>query len=90
MTPFHVALYGRRDCCLCDGAAALLEALRPDWVFTLEKIDIDDDPDLRERWNCHIPVITINGAHRVALRITEQRLRRAFARAASAQQSNSN
>lgn len=83
MTPFRVALYGRANCCLCDQAEALLESLRPEWDFTLEKIDIDDDPDLSERWNCHIPVITINGGFRVALRITTPRLRRAFKRAAA-------
>jgi len=86
MMPFRVVLYGRPGCCLCDRAGELLESLRADrasdsFVFTLQKVDIDADPNLSHKWRCHIPVVTIDGGNRVALRVTEARLRRAFARA---------
>jgi len=78
MQNLHVRLYVRPDCCLCDEATALLEKMRGDYEFWVEKINIDDDPMLRERLRQQIPVITIDGGNRIALHITEDRLRRAF------------
>ncbi|HEX8236559.1 MAG TPA: glutaredoxin family protein [Abditibacteriaceae bacterium] len=78
MTPFHVVLYSRPGCCLCDRAAELLQSLQHEFPHELHTANIDEDPVLKEKWRCHIPVIFINGSHRVALRITEERLRRAF------------
>jgi glutaredoxin len=82
MTPFHVALYSRPGCCLCDRVAELLQSLTKEFAHELHTINIDEDPVLREKWCCHIPVVFIDGSHRVSLRITEERLRRAFSRAA--------
>ena len=81
MTRLYVRLYSRPDCCLCDQAAQLLESLRGEFDFSLEKINIDEDPALKDRLIGQIPVVTINGGHRLGLGITEERLRRAFARA---------
>jgi glutaredoxin len=78
---FEVVLYTRPGCCLCDRAVALLQNLRGEYSFSLQHINIDEVPELAARWRCHIPVVTIDGENRVALRITEQRLRRAFHRA---------
>ena len=77
----HVVLYGKPGCCLCDECETLLRRLQSDFAFTLQKIDIDSDETLRSRWACHIPVVTFDGRHRLALRITEERLRRALGRA---------
>ncbi len=81
MMPFDVVLYSRPGCCLCNRAADLLTLLGREFPHELRIVDIDADPTLREKWRCHIPVIFIDGSHRVALRITEERLRRAFSRA---------
>ena len=59
----------------------MLQQLRADYQFELELINIDHDPVLKEKLCCQIPVVTINGGNRVALRITPTRLRRAFERA---------
>lgn len=80
----RIVLYGKPNCCLCDECETLLRALQPEFAFTLQKIDISDDDVLRERWRCHIPVVTVDGRFRVALRITETRLRRALSRAQNA------
>lgn len=82
----HVVLYGKPGCCLCDECETLLRSLQNEFAFTelaftLQKIDISSDNALRERWKCHIPVITFNGRCRLALRITEGRLRRSLQRA---------
>jgi glutaredoxin len=81
MTHLYIRLYGRPDCCLCEQADQLLETLRGELGFSLEKINIDEDPALKDRLLRRIPIVTVNGGHRIELQITEERLRRAFARA---------
>ena len=89
MMPFDVVLYSRPGCCLCDRVADLLQSLNGEFPHHLRTINIDDDPVLRQKWNCHIPVIFIDGSNRVALRITEERVRRAFSRAAETREASS-
>jgi glutaredoxin len=81
MTPFDVVLYSRPGCCLCDRAAELLQSLNGEFPHQLRIINIDNDPVLKDKWRCHIPVVLVDGSQRVALRINEERLRRAFSRA---------
>lgn len=73
-----IRVYGRAGCHLCLEAAHLLDRLRDTAEFTVEYIDIDNDPALLEKFRCQIPVVSFNGGQRVALRITEERLRRAL------------
>ena len=77
----HVRLYGRQGCEKCNEAGRLLENLHGDFDFYIEKVDIDADLAIREKLNDHIPVVTFNGANRVQMPITEEKLRRAFRRA---------
>ena len=79
--PLHVRLYGRQGCDKCNLAGQLLESLHGDFDFYIEKVDIDADPAIREKLNDHIPVVTFNGANRVQMPVTEEKLRRAFRRA---------
>jgi hypothetical protein len=72
---------------LCDRAAALLQALRAEFPHVLHTIDIDSYPAVEQKWCCHIPVVLVDGGNRVALRILEERLRRAFSRARQRSQS---
>jgi glutaredoxin len=76
-----VVLYGRPKCCLCDEAEMMLHHLRSEFGFVLTKINIDDHKDLTEKYGLQIPVITFNGAHRLTLRITPERLRRSLQKA---------
>ena len=82
MKPFHVRLYSKPDCHLCGEAISVLESLRGDFDFWIEKINIEEDPALKDRLARQIPIVTIDGGNRVALRVTEERLRRAFKKAA--------
>jgi len=56
-----VTLYTRKDCSLCEDAAALLRDLARDLHFDIDPVDIDAEPALRDRYNDIIPVIAING-----------------------------
>ena len=77
----HVRLYGRHGCEKCNEAGRLLETMHDDFDFYIEKVDIDGDLAIREKLNDHIPVVTFNGANRVQMPITEEKLRRAFRKA---------
>jgi hypothetical protein len=53
----EITLFTRKDCGLCDEAAADLRALQRDLDFALVEREIDGDPALRSRYNERVPVI---------------------------------
>ncbi len=57
----HVVLYGRQDCCLCDEAQLELEKAQGSASFSLEKIDVDTDPELAAKYGHEVPVVEIEG-----------------------------
>jgi glutaredoxin len=67
-----VLLYTRRGCHLCHQAEELLASygLRP------RLVDIDDNPDLRSKFDTCVPVVEIEGQIRFRGRIDEVLLRR--------------
>lgn len=67
-----VVLYTRVGCHLCDDALALLSqhGLRP------ELVDIDEQPELRERFTTCVPVVEIDGKIRFRGRVNETLLKR--------------
>ncbi len=75
-----VTFYTRPGCHLCDEAKANLLGAGCNDEFTLEEINIDLDPALRDRYGYDIPVIFINGIkafkHRVDGREFKRKLRR--------------
>ena len=72
MSQFDVIFYTRRGCCLCDQAKALLEK----HGVTVREVDIDTDPQLRQRYTECIPVVVINGRERFRGRVDERLLMR--------------
>jgi thiol-disulfide isomerase/thioredoxin len=56
-----VVLYTRKECGLCDEAAAMLCHLSRDLRFTVTAIDIDEDPQALADYNDVIPVIAVGG-----------------------------
>jgi glutaredoxin len=70
--PKQVILYTRHGCHLCEEAALLLRrhGLSP------EMVDIDADPQLRQRYDVCVPVVVIDGRERFRGRIDERLLRR--------------
>ncbi len=67
-----VVLYTRRGCHLCDDAAALLA--RHGLAF--DSVDVDQDAELRARYDECVPVVVIDGRERFRGRIDELLLRR--------------
>jgi glutaredoxin len=79
-----VTLYTKPDCCLCDEALEVIERVRREHRFALEKVDIRTDPSLLERHAERIPVVLVNGAEAFQYRVDEQALRRMVAVTAGA------
>lgn len=72
----EVILYTRAGCHLCEDAEALLRryGLQP------QLVDIDSNPELRERWHTTIPVIEIDGVVRFKGLVSEPLLVRLLAK----------
>lgn len=65
-------LYTRHGCCLCDQARRLLE----EHGVEVRPVDIDADPELRDRYDRCVPVVEIDGKERFRGRIDPRLLRR--------------
>jgi glutaredoxin len=70
----RVTIFGKPECCLCDQALEVLEEVRRQIAFDIEKKDITGDADLVERYGLSIPVITIDGHIAFKHRIDKHRL----------------
>ncbi|MDB4965576.1 MAG: glutaredoxin-like protein [Myxococcales bacterium] len=67
-------LYTRVGCHLCDVMKDQIDALAPRFAFTLELIDIDQDPKLREEYNWDVPVLLVDGKKIAKYRLDEAML----------------
>ncbi len=56
-----VVLYTRVGCHLCDEAMALLEKHRERFALQITEVDIDNEPNLKARFDLLVPVIGIAG-----------------------------
>lgn len=65
-------LYTRQGCHLCEDAEAMLVR----YGLAPELVDIDRDPELRNRYHECVPVVVIDGKERFRGRIDERLLKR--------------
>ena len=56
-----LVMYTRQGCHLCESAWRELEQRRKRYGFTLEAVDIDDDPALQRDYGNLVPVVAISG-----------------------------
>lgn len=68
-------VYTRKGCHLCDDAARLLRS----YGLSPELVDIDTDPELREKYNECVPVVWIDGKPRFRGRVNRVLLERLLA-----------
>jgi glutaredoxin len=80
MAKTTVTLYTRPGCHLCEEAKTAMRASDCNDEFTIEEINIDEDPALCDEYKYDIPVVYINGVkafkHRVDPREFRRKLRR--------------
>jgi glutaredoxin len=81
--PRDVTIYSRPGCHLCEEAKAQIAPLLKEFSARLTEINIDQDPDLRARYDYDVPVIFLGARkaakHRVDLTQFRRQLRDADA-----------
>ncbi|MFQ5533133.1 MAG: glutaredoxin family protein [Candidatus Methylomirabilales bacterium] len=77
-----VVLYTRLECCLCQEMKGLLDKVSREYPMDLAEVDIDEDPELRERFGQEVPVLFIEGRKAIKYRTTERELRKRLDHAA--------
>ena len=76
-------LYSKRECHLCDEAAAILTSIAAELDLDWHRVDIETDPALFERFRYDIPVVEILGGATLQWPTTRERVRRAVLERAS-------
>jgi hypothetical protein len=74
--PLALTIYSRPGCHLCDEMKAVVDLVARSVPFTIDIIDISDDPQLEARYGLEIPVLLINASKAAKYRVTEDELRR--------------
>lgn len=75
-----VILYTRPGCHLCEEAKQAMHAADCADAYTLEEINIVNDPNLLELYKTEIPVITIDGIETFKYRLTPEEFRQKILR----------
>ena len=65
-----VIIYSRPGCHLCEEAKEAIRAADCPDKYTLEEVNIENDPELLKRYKYDIPVITFNGVEAFRHRLT--------------------
>jgi len=76
-------VYYRRGCHLCDEMAVHLQQHQAEFNYQLEWVDIDEDPELRRRYDVDIPVVKYQEEVIFYHFFDEEQLRLTFAHASS-------
>ena len=56
-----VVVYSRQGCHLCDLVKETLAQVHPKAEFQWREVDIDLDPELRQKYDDQVPVVFIDG-----------------------------
>ena len=75
-----VVIYSRPGCHLCEEAKQVIVTAGNNDDYTLQEINIESDPDLLQRYQYDIPVITIDGQEAFRHRLSTAQFRAALAR----------
>jgi glutaredoxin len=76
----ELILYSRADCELCHEMEILVEQEMARFEARLEKIDIDGNPELKQRFDVEVPVLFVNGRKAFKYRCTPRELRKRLSR----------
>ncbi|MDP3030800.1 MAG: glutaredoxin family protein [Rhodocyclaceae bacterium] len=76
-----LTLYGRPYCHLCDDMLDALEAMRGEFDFAIEVVDVDTRPDWVDRYDELVPVLILSGEEICHYFLDAERLRAALSSA---------
>ena len=82
MTP-SLLLYTRAGCHLCDEMFAAAHPIAQRHGVAIEKVDVDDDPALRQRYGLAVPVLAFAGREVCRHRLDPAALEGALAQASA-------
>ena len=54
-----ILVYHRQGCHLCEQVAASLFQHQQELGYEIELIDVDNEPELREKYNADVPVVAL-------------------------------
>ena len=57
----RVVLYSRQGCHLCDEGRGVVKAVCAELGVLWTEIDIDTDPELKDRYGDEVPVVAVDG-----------------------------
>jgi len=71
--PVPITIYRRHPCELCEDALETIESVAEaaDVEVAIEQIDVDSDPDLRERYGETVPVVYVDGTKQFEVFVDE-------------------
>lgn len=73
---FLVEIYSKPGCHLCEEAKELLVQTKKEFDMEIKEINIEEDPELFQKYRYDIPVIRINGRKAFKHRIDGEQLRK--------------
>ncbi|MFI5426783.1 glutaredoxin family protein [Aeromicrobium sp. UC242_57] len=76
----RVVVYSREGCHLCEVAEAQVAEICAELGTSWTRVDIDDDPDLHQRFTEQVPVTFVDGAQHDFWRVDPERLRKALSK----------
>jgi len=71
-----VIIYSRPGCHLCEEAKEAMREAGCPAEYTLDEVNIENDPELLKRYKDDIPVITFNGVEAFRHRVSPEEFRR--------------
>ncbi len=75
-----IEFYTRPGCHLCEEALRVLEVIRSEFDFEIQRVDISESPELDELYGTQIPVAKLDGRTILKHRADEKLLRRLLRR----------
>ena len=73
---WQITLYTREDCCLCEEMKEVVRKVASEFPLEIEEVDVDEGPDLKEKYGNEVPVLFINGRKAFKYRVTERGLKK--------------
>jgi glutaredoxin len=70
-----ISVFGRHGCHLCDVAVEVLEGMREELNYEVDKIYIDGNSELEKLYGEQVPVIHIDGIHHDFFRVDPERFK---------------
>jgi glutaredoxin len=70
-----ITVFTRHGCHLCEVAVEVLEGMRNELNFEIEKIYIDSNAELEKLYGEQVPVIHIDGVHHDFFRVDPERFK---------------